>query len=62
MSVKVTDRQTWLDWVFENNQRDMLTTHVAKEAVKDYKERGGIIPPGLDVTNIHKINIRSAET
>lgn len=61
-SFKVADRQTWLDWVFENNQRDMLTTHVAKDAVKDYSEAKGGTPPGLNVTTIYKINIRSAET
>ena len=60
-SFRVADRQTWLDWVFVHDQRDMLTTHVAKDAIKDYQEQNGDTPPGLNVTTIHKCNIRSAD-
>ena len=59
-SFRVADRQVWLDWVFANKARDMLTTHVAKDAIKDYQERtGAALPPGLNQTMIHRTNVRS---
>jgi hypothetical protein len=60
-SFRVADRETWLNWVFDHNQRDMLTTHVAKDAIKDYTEAKGGTPPGLNVTTIYKINVRGSE-
>ena len=57
-SFRVTDRETWLNWVFAEDQRGMLTTHVAKDAVKEYSDHNGL-PPGLNVTTIHKTNVRS---
>jgi hypothetical protein len=59
---KVADRDTWFDWVFEHNQRDMLTANTAKDAVKEYLDNnGGSPPPGLNMTRLYKINIRSAD-
>ena len=59
-SFRVADRQVWLDWVFANKARDMLTTHVAKDAIKDYQERtGAALPPGLNMTQIHRTGVRS---
>jgi len=59
-SFRVADRQVWLDWVFANKARDMLTTHVAKDAIKDYQERtGATLPPGLNMTQIHRTGVRS---
>jgi hypothetical protein len=61
-SFKVNDRDVWFNWVFDNQHRDMLTANVAKEAVKEFIDgNGGTIPPGLNVTQIYKINIRSAD-
>ena len=60
-SFRVADREMWLDWVFSNNQRDMLTSHVAKDAVKEFTETNAKPPPGLNMTLIYKINVRSAE-
>lgn len=61
-SFTVADREAWLDFVFENNQRDMLTAHVAKEAVKEYLEtNGGTPPPGLNMTRIYNVNVRSPD-
>ena len=60
VSFRVADRQVWLDWVFANKARDMLTTHVAKDAIKDYQERtGAALPPGLNQTMTHRTNVRS---
>ena len=60
---RVADRDAWLTWVFETGHRDMLTAHVAKDAVKEFmtEENKGAPPPGLNVTQIYKINVRSAD-
>jgi len=58
VSAKVVDRDAWFDFIFENKHRDMLTTHVAKDAVKDWMETSQKSPPGLDLTPIMKCNIR----
>lgn len=61
-SFKVADYDAWLDFVFNNDRRDMLTRHVAKEAVKEYLDtNGGTPPPGLNMSTIYKINVRSAD-
>ena len=56
-SFRVADRETWVNWVIANNQGDMLTLHVAKEAVKEYADQNGL-PPGLNMTTIHRCNVR----
>ena len=58
-SFKVADRETWFTWVVDNDHRDMLTAHVAKDAVKAWMEEGGGTPPGLNITQIYNINILS---
>ena len=57
-SFRVADRETWVNWVIKNEQGDMLTLHVAKDAVKEYTDTLGL-PPGLDMMTIHKTNVRS---
>jgi hypothetical protein len=62
VSYKVADRDTWFDWVFANNHRDMLTANVAKEAIKEFMEtNGGTPPPALNMTTIYKTLIRSPD-
>ena len=56
-SFRVADRETWVNWVIANNQGDLLTLHVAKEAVKEYTDQNGL-PPGLNMTTIHRCNVR----
>ena len=56
-SFRVADREVWVNWVIANNQGDMLTLHVAKEAVKEYTDQNGL-PPGLNMTTIHRCNVR----
>ena len=56
-SFRVADREVWVNWVIANNQGDMLTLHVAKEAVKEYADQNGL-PPGLNMTTIHRCNVR----
>ena len=52
-SVKVVDRQTFFDWVIENKAVDVLTSAVAKDAVR---ERGDV--PGVEIIPIRKLHIR----
>lgn len=60
-SFRVADRQVWLNWVFEHDYRDMLTTNVASDAIKEYVDHnGGTIPPGLNLTTVYKIRIRAS--
>ena len=57
-SFRVAERETWLNWVFSEDQREMLTTNVAKEAVKEYADKHGL-PPGLKQATIYRTNVRS---
>ena len=58
---RVADREAWFNWVFSTGHRDMLTAHVAKEAVKEWMEteNNDAPPPGVNVTRMYKINVRS---
>ena len=56
-SFRVADRECWVNWVIANNQGDMLTLHVAKDAVKEFTDQNGL-PPGLNMTTIHRCNVR----
>lgn len=59
-SVKVADRETFMDFVFDGRREGFLTNAVGKEAVKEYMdEHAGTLPPGLDVTRGYKVNFRS---
>jgi len=57
-SFRVVDRQVWFDWVFDAHQDQMLTAHVAKEAVKEHLDEFKKLPPGLDMTMIYRCNVR----
>ena len=60
---RVADRQIWFDWVFSTGHRDMLTAAVSKDAVKEFMEteNAGAPPPGLNMTQIYKVNVRTAD-
>lgn len=59
MSTKVADRDSFLDFVFNGNERAFITNAITKDAVKDYmEEHQNNPPPGVDVTYIHKTNFR----
>ena len=61
LSVKCTDRSVFLSYVFEHRAEHFLTSHVQKEAVKEYMdENKGRAPPGVDVTTIQRVNFRRA--
>ena len=60
VSVKVTDREAWFDWVNENQAWDMLTTHVSKEAYQTWVDDHNRteLPPGTDMRTYKDIQFR----
>jgi hypothetical protein len=58
-SVKVADRQQFFDYVFEHRAVNMLTAHVAKDAVEEYQEKhNDALPPGITVDRIVQLQVR----
>lgn len=58
-SPKIADRDTFLDFVVSTNNFDFFTAAVRKEAVTAYmEENAGQAPPGIEVAQIRKLNIR----
>ncbi len=60
-SIKVADRELWLDWVFDGRHEGFITSAVPKDAVKEFQEmHAGSAPPGVDVTRGYKTVFRKA--
>lgn len=60
-SAKVTDPEAFFNFVIDNNERQLLTTHVAKDAVREYlAEHNGVLPPGVDFTAGWKTMVRKS--
>ena len=61
MAVKMADREAFMDFVFNTESPQFLTSAVAKDATKEYMdEHNGALPPGLDVTYVMRTNFRKA--
>lgn len=58
-SFPVADRDTYLDFVRENEAWDMLESRANKTAVQAWKEEHGELPPGLNYRAERTVNIRS---
>ena len=59
LAVRCASREDFMDFVFDGRREGFLTSAVAKDAVKEYMQmHDGQIPPGVDVTYIHKTNFR----
>jgi uncharacterized membrane-anchored protein YhcB (DUF1043 family) len=59
LAVRCADRESLFEYVKAHDAYDLLTSAVAKDAVKDYLEKsGGSPPPGVDVAYVHKTNFR----
>ena len=58
--VKVTGRESWLDWVVANEAWDCLTNHVTKEEVVKAAERFGGELPGVEISDYTSGHIRKA--
>ena len=54
LSVKVTDREEWMDFIFDGRREGFLTTAVSKEAVVEYMETYRSTPPGIETSWIRK--------
>lgn len=61
LAAKVVDREMFMDFVFDGRREGFLTSHVAKDAVKEYMDgNNGELPAGVEVTFVHKTNFRRA--
>ena len=60
MATKVASREEFMRFVFEEQREEFLTAAVAKEAVKDWVDKYQSLPPGIDVTYVHKTNFRKS--
>ncbi len=59
MSVRMADRAVFVDYVRQlPDGMEYFTNAVAKEKVKDYIDKNGSAPPGIDVTTIAKTGFR----
>lgn len=60
MAVKMVDRETFMRFVGDDfaERQKFLTSAVTKDEVKTYVEDQKALPPGLDVTYLHKTNFR----
>lgn len=60
-SATVADRDAFMRFVREQEAFDMLENRVSKEAVKSYMaENNGLVPPGVDFSQIRRFNLRVA--
>lgn len=57
-SVKVQEWDQFLPFVLENGLTHMLERRASKEAVSEYLEANGELPPGLSITHDEAVNIR----
>jgi hypothetical protein len=60
ISCTCEDREAFLNFVFSTGARHFLTSHVAKEAVQQFMEPEGRVPPGVKVTPVINVNFRKA--
>ena len=54
LSLKVADREGWMDFIFDGRREGFLTAAVSKEAVVEYMEQFKSTPPGIETTWIRK--------
>ena len=55
---KVTDWATALDFIRDNDLFHMLEKRVSKSAIEEFVEAQGKPPPGVDITQEIRINVR----
>ena len=54
LSIKVDDREAWMDFIFDGRREGFLTAAVSKEAVQEYMDQFKSVPPGIATTWIRK--------
>lgn len=57
-ATKVVDWDTLLAYILDSGQHDFLVRNVNKTAVLDHIQKYGAPPGGVEVTQIHKVNVR----
>ena len=57
-SVKVEDRDAFLDFIRENGEWEFLESRANKTAVESYLEEQEELPPGLSINRQSVVNIR----
>lgn len=58
-SIKVADRDAWMDFIFDGRREGFITNHVPKDAVAEYIEQHDTQPPGLDISSAYRIQFNS---
>jgi hypothetical protein len=59
-SFTVADRDSYLNFVIENEAWEMLENRVSKTAIQEYKKEHGELPPGINYSAERVINVRSS--
>jgi hypothetical protein len=54
LSIKVADREAWMDFIFDGRREGFLTAAVSKEAVVEYMDQFKAVPPGVETAWIRK--------
>jgi hypothetical protein len=60
MSYRVVNREAWFKFIFDGHHDQLLTTHLAKDAVTEAWGQNGPLP-GLDAATIWKTHVRRAD-
>lgn len=60
-TVKVVDREAWMDFVFESGDDSFITNHVSKDAVAAYVDKQLDVPPGLAMEQVTTIRFTRAK-
>lgn len=59
-TVSVVDGEAFLDYIKANDAWQLLTRSAAKNAVEAFVEENGDLPPGVNLKQIVKVNVRRA--
>lgn len=54
----VSDFEAFLNFVLSGERRDMLTSAVRQDAVREFLAESGALPPGVSLNRIVKVNVR----
>lgn len=58
-NAKIEDREKFLDYVFDNDAREMLSNTVNKTTVLEYEEEHGELPPGITISRMRGVNFKA---
>lgn len=60
-SIKVVDREAWMDFVFNSGDDSYVTNHVNKDAVAAYIDSKLEVPPGLAMEQVRTLRFTKAK-